>query len=145
MGPTQDIPAPDVYTNSGDRWRGYSTRTASSRGTRSRESSPESPISLGGSLGRDTATGRGAAFCTREAAKVAEGPPEGRDVSRSKGSATQARTTRVILEEMGGARLIAASDSQGGIFNRKGLDARKVLAHKEKGGSVVGYPGSEIR
>ena len=49
----------------------------------------------------------------------------------------------VILEEMVGAKLVAASDSKGGIYNRQGMDAKKVLAHKEKTGSVVGFPGSE--
>ena len=49
----------------------------------------------------------------------------------------------VILEEMVGAKMVAASDSKGGIYNKKGMDPKKVLAHKEKTGSVVGFPGSE--
>jgi glutamate dehydrogenase (NAD(P)+) len=48
----------------------------------------------------------------------------------------------MILEEMG-AKIVAVSDSQGGIYDKKGLGAKEVVAYKEKGGSVVGYPGSE--
>ncbi len=48
----------------------------------------------------------------------------------------------IILQELG-AQLIAASDSRGGVTDRKGMDARKLLEYKEKTGSVVGFPGSE--
>ena len=48
----------------------------------------------------------------------------------------------IILEEMG-AKLVAASDSQGGIYSKKGFDSKKVLGFKEKTGTVVGFPGTE--
>jgi glutamate dehydrogenase/leucine dehydrogenase len=140
IGPDQDIPAPDVYTNSQimawilDTYsliKGYAVPGVVTG----------KPISLGGSLGRDTATGRGAAFCTREAAKVVKLPLKGATFA-VQGFGNAGANYALILEEMG-AKLIAASDSQGGILNRKGLDAKKVLAHKEKVGSVVGYPGAE--
>ncbi|MGD0637345.1 MAG: Glu/Leu/Phe/Val dehydrogenase [Nitrososphaerales archaeon] len=140
IGPDQDIPAPDVYTNSQimawilDTYsliKGYAVPGVVTG----------KPISLGGSLGRDTATGRGAAFCTREASKVVKVPLKGATVA-VQGFGNAGANYALILEEMG-AKLVAASDSQGGIFNRKGLDAKKVLAHKEKGGTVVGYPGAE--
>jgi glutamate dehydrogenase/leucine dehydrogenase len=49
----------------------------------------------------------------------------------------------VIFEKMVGATMVAASDSKGGIYSKKGLDAKKVLAHKERTGSVVGFPGTQ--
>ncbi len=48
----------------------------------------------------------------------------------------------IILEEMG-AKLVAASDSQGGIYSKKGFDSKKVLRFKERTGTVVGFPGTE--
>ncbi len=140
IGPDQDIPAPDVYTNAQvmawilDTYsliKGYSVPGVVTG----------KPVSLGGSLGRDTATGRGAVFCTREAAKVAKVHLKGATVA-VQGYGNAGANYAIILEQMG-AKIIAVSDSQGGILNRKGLDAKKVLAHKEKGGTVVGYPDSE--
>jgi glutamate dehydrogenase/leucine dehydrogenase len=140
IGPDQDIPAPDVYTNAQvmawilDTYsliKGYSVPGVVTG----------KPVSLGGSLGRDTATGRGAVFCTREAAKIAKVHLKGATVV-VQGYGNAGANYAIILEQMG-AKIIAVSDSQGGILNRKGLDAKKVLAHKEKGGTVVGYPGSE--
>src|SRR5271169_6786685 len=132
IGPDQDIPAPDVYTNAQvmawilDTYsliKGYAVPGVVTG----------KPIALGGSLGRDTATGRGAAFCTREAAKVTKVHLKGATVA-VQGYGNAGANFAIILEQMG-AKIIAVSDSQGGILNRKGLDARKVLAHKEKGGS----------
>jgi glutamate dehydrogenase/leucine dehydrogenase len=130
IGPDQDIPAPDVYTNSQimawilDTYsliKGYAVPGVVTG----------KPISLGGSLGRDT----------REAAKAVKVPLKGATFA-VQGFGNAGANYALIMEEMG-AKLIAASDSQGGILNKKGLDAKKVLAHKEKGGTVVGYPGAE--
>lgn len=140
IGPQQDIPAPDVYTNAQvmawilDTYsviEGHSVPAVVTG----------KPVSLGGSLGRDTATGRGAAFCTREAAKVKEIPLKGATFA-VQGFGNAGSNYALILEQMG-AKLIAASDSRGGIYDKKGLDAKKVLAYKEKEGSLVGYAGAE--
>ena len=100
------------------------------------------PVSLGGSLGRDAATGRGAAICTREAARINRLALKGATFA-VQGYGNVGSNYAVILEEMVGAKMVAVSDSKGGIYNRKGIDAKKVLAHKEKTGSVTGFPGSE--
>jgi glutamate dehydrogenase (NAD(P)+) len=100
------------------------------------------PVSLGGSLGREAATGRGAAICTREAAKINGLTLKGAPFA-VQGYGNVGSNYAVILEEMVGARMVAASDSKGGIYNKKGMDAKKVLAHKDKTGSVAGFPGSE--
>jgi glutamate dehydrogenase (NAD(P)+) len=140
IGPDQDIPAPDVYTNA--QVMAWILDTYSLiKGHAVPGVVTGKPVSLGGSLGRDTATGRGAAFCTREAAKVVKVPLKGATVA-VQGYGNAGSNYAIILEEMG-AKIVAVSDSQGGIYDKKGLDAKKVLAYKEKGGSVVGYPGAE--
>jgi glutamate dehydrogenase (NAD(P)+) len=140
IGPDQDIPAPDVYTNA--QVMAWILDTYSLiKGHAVPGVVTGKPISLGGSLGRDTATGRGAAFCTREAAKAMKIPLKGATVA-VQGYGNAGSNYAIILEEMG-AKIIAVSDSQGWIYDRQGLDAKKVLAYKGKGGSVVGYPGAE--
>ena len=140
IGPEQDIPAPDVYTNA--QVMAWILDTYSLiKGHAVPGVVTGKPISLGGSLGRDTATGRGAAFCTREAAKVVKIPLKGATVA-VQGYGNAGSNYAMIVEGMG-AKIVAVSDSQGGIYDKKGLDARKVLTYKEKGGSVVGYPGAE--
>jgi len=140
IGPDQDIPAPDVYTNA--QVMAWILDTYSLiKGHAVPGVVTGKPISLGGSLGRDTATGRGAAFCTREAARAIKLPLKGATMA-VQGYGNAGSNYAVILEEMG-AKLVAASDSQGGIYSRKGLDAKKVLAHKEKTGTVAGFPGAE--
>jgi glutamate dehydrogenase/leucine dehydrogenase len=140
IGPQLDIPAPDVYTNSQvmawilDTYsylQGHSVPAVVTG----------KPVSLGGSLGRDTATGRGAAFCTREAARATKLTLKGATVA-VQGFGNAGSNYALIVESMG-ARLVAASDSRGGVYNKKGLDARKVLAHKDKTGSVLDYPGAQ--
>lgn len=140
IGPDRDVPAPDVYTNA--QVMAWILDTYSQlKGVMVPGVVTGKPISLGGSLGRDTATGRGAAFCTKEAAKVKGLTLKGATFA-VQGFGNAGSNYALILEEMG-ARLIAASDSKGGVLNRRGLDAKKVLQHKEKSGSVVGYSGAE--
>ena len=140
IGPYQDIPAPDVYTN-GQIMAWILDTYSHLQGQPVPGVITGKPIPLGGSLGRDTATGRGAAFCTREAAKVSKLQLKGATMA-VQGFGNAGSHYSIILEGMG-AKLIAASDSQGGILSKKGLDAKKVLRFKEKTGSVVGFPGSE--
>jgi len=140
IGPDQDIPAPDVYTNAQvmswilDTYSLMKGHTVPGVVT-------GKPIPLGGSLGRDTATGRGAAFCTREAAKTKGMALKGASMA-VQGYGNAGSNFAVIMQEMG-AKLVAASDSQGGILSPKGIDAKKLVSFKEKTGTVVGFPGTE--
>jgi len=141
IGPDIDIPAPDVYTNA--QTMAWILDTYSQmKGRMSPAVVTGKPVPLGGSLGREAATGRGAAICTREAAKVNKIALKGASFA-VQGYGNVGSNYAVILEEMVGARMVAVSDSKGGIYSKKGLDAKKVLAHKAKTGSVVGYPGAE--
>jgi len=141
IGPDVDIPAPDVYTNAQTMaWilDTYSTM----KGRMVPAVVTGKPVSLGGSLGREAATGRGAAICTREAARVTKMTLKGAAFA-VQGYGNVGSNYAVILQEMVGAKMVAASDSKGGVYNKRGMDAKAVLAHKEKTGSVVGFPGSE--
>jgi len=141
IGPDVDIPAPDVYTNA--QTMAWILDTYSQmKGRMVPAVVTGKPVSLGGSLGREAATGRGAAICTREAAKVNKMTLKGASFA-VQGYGNVGSNYAVILEETVGAKMVAASDSKGGIYNKRGLDAKKVLEHKEKTGSVVGFPGSE--
>ncbi len=140
IGPYRDIPAPDVYTNA--QVMAWIVDTYSQlKGYMVPEVVTGKPIALGGSLGRDSATGRGAVFCTREAAKVKKLSLKGASfVVQGYGNAGS--NYAEILQRLGG-RLLGAADSKGAIISKNGIDAVKLLEHKEKSGSVVGMPGSE--
>ena len=141
IGPDVDIPAPDVYTNA--QTMAWMLDTYSQmHGRMVPAVVTGKPVSVGGSLGREAATGRGAAICTREAAKVYGMKMKGATFA-VQGYGNVGSNYAVIAEEMVGAKMVAASDSRGGVYNPKGMDAKRLLAHKEKTGSVVGFPGTE--
>ncbi len=140
IGPYKDIPAPDVYTNS--QIMAWIVDTYSTlEGFMSPGVVTGKPISLGGSLGRDKATGRGSVYCTVEAAKVKK-----IDLKKAtfavEGYGNAGAFYAQILQSYG-PKLVAASDSRGAIMNKNGIDADKLIAHKAKTGSVVGFPGSQ--
>ena len=141
MGPERDIPAPDVYTtpqimgwmmDEYSKLRGYSTPGAITG----------KPLSLGGSLGRDDATARGTWFTIREAAKVIGlDLPDARVAIQGFGNA--GTFAAGLGQELFGCRVVAVSDSTGGLYNANGLDYRELLAHKQRTGSVAGFAGAE--
>ena len=140
IGPYKDIPAPDVYTNAQTMaWilDTYSTL----EGHMSPAVVTGKPVPLGGSLGRDKATGRGAVFCTVEAAKVNKV-----DLKKAtfavEGFGNAGANYAEILQGYG-SKLMGASDSQGAIMSKTPMDAARLIAYKEKTGSVVGFPGSQ--
>ena len=140
IGPYKDIPAPDVYTNSQTMaWILDTYNTI--EGSMSPAVITGKPISLGGSLGRDKATGRGAVYTTVEAAKVNK-----LDLKNAtfavQGFGNAGSNFAEILQTYG-PRLMGASDSKGSIMSKSAMDADKLIAYKEKTGSVVGFPGSQ--
>ncbi len=139
IGPYRDIPAPDVYTNS--QIMAWIVDTYSTmKGYMVPGVVTGKPISLGGSLGRDTATGRGAVFCTLEAAKVMKRPVKNATFA-VEGFGNAGANYADILEGYGG-KLVAASDSKGAVISKNGISAKKLIQHKEKTGSVVGMVGT---
>ena len=140
IGPDRDIPAPDVNTNAQtmawimDTFSMHKGYTISGVVT-------GKPIAVGGSLGRNEATARGAVFTLLEASHVLDVPLTGARVSiQGYGNAGSIAADLLAKE---GSTIIAVSDSAGGIFNAKGLDPAKVSAWKREHGTVVGFPGSE--
>jgi len=140
MSPEGDIPAPDVGTNpqvmawimdTYSMHRGYSAPSVVTG----------KPIEIGGSHGRVEATGRGVTICVREAARRLGMPLEGATVV-VQGYGNVGSIAAYLLHDIG-CRVIAVSDSRGGIHNPKGLDPRAVLRHKEATGSVLGFPGAD--
>ena len=140
IGPDSDIPAPDVNTNAQvmawmmdtySMHRGYSV-TGVVTGK---------PVSIGGSEGRQDATGRGVVYMIQEAAKSIDLDLRGARVAvQGFGNAGEAAAR--FLGELG-ARVVAVSDSRGGVFSEDGLDLPLLTRHKQETGSVIGAPRTQ--
>ncbi len=142
IGPHTDIPAPDVYTDAQTMAWIYDTFDSLHPGHNNRAVVTGKPLELGGSVGRDEATARGSLYATEQLIK--RGAVPGMDTLEGIRVAVQgygnAGSTAARLFQEVGARIVAVSDSQGGIYHADGIDAKAVIAHKIKTGSVVGYP-----
>ncbi len=168
IGPERDIPAPDVYTDAQTMaWimdtysmiKGYSVPGVVTG----------KPLHIGGSLGRNEATARGCMFTIREALKKMDYKVISPEVWNNKcetnendncdgdeGNGFMIDEATVAVQGFGnagsiaatllsekGAKVIAVSDSKGGIINKDGLDVNDVIGHKAKTGSVTGFDGTE--
>jgi len=140
IGPGKDIPAPDVYTT-GKEMAQIMDVYSVMHGQGEPAVITGKPLSVGGSLARNVATGLGVAYCVREGAKKIGLKLKGAKVV-IQGYGNAGTFSAEYLEKMG-AKVIAVSDSKGSITNPKGLNSKKVLEYKDKHGSVVGYPGSK--
>jgi len=140
VGVDLDIPAPDVGTNAQimawfiDEYYKVTGRITPGVIT-------AKPICLGGSMGRTAATGRGCYFAAVEASKAYGIPIKGAKVS-IQGYGNVALYAAYNFNDAG-AKIVSVSDSKGGVYNSNGMDPRKLLDHKEKTGSVVGFPGAK--
>lgn len=140
IGPECDIPAPDVYTNS--QIMSWIMDTYSMNiGHSVLGVVTGKPLILGGSPGRNEATARGCVYTILEACKHLK-----KDITKSKvviqGYGNAGAIASILISQEG-ATVIAVSDSQGGIFNEKGLDPQKVLEHKTKTGSVINFDNAQ--
>ncbi len=140
IGPEQDIPAPDVYTNpqvmawimdTYSMMKGYPIPGVVTG----------KPISLGGSLGRNEATGRGVFYTILSASDHLRLPVKGAKVVVQ--GFGNAGSVAAHLLDSNQAYVIAVSDSRGCVYNKNGLDIPKLIMHKETTGTVVDFPGSE--
>jgi glutamate dehydrogenase len=100
------------------------------------------PIAIGGSLGRDEATSRGLMYATREAARELGTKLKGATVAVQGYGNVGYHYARLMAAEQG-SKIVAVSDSTGGIHSSSGFDPVKVLSFKEKTGSVQGFPGTK--
>jgi glutamate dehydrogenase/leucine dehydrogenase len=141
IGPDRDIPAPDVYTNA--QVMAWIADTYSEiHGKRSLGVVTGKPVEIGGSLGRNTATALGCIVAAREALAELEIDAHGTKVA-IQGYGNAGSFVHKFAQELLGARVVAVTDSTGGIYSERGLDFARVLAHKEKTGRVAGFAGTE--
>ena len=135
VGPYRDIPAPDV--NTGPREMAWMYDEYS----KSRGDTPAvitgKPVGLGGSLGRDAATGRGALVALDRIARSRRWTRE--QIRVAVEGFGNAGSWFAQLAHGSGYRVVAVSDSRGGVLNPEGLVPREVLAHKRESGSVVDF------
>jgi glutamate dehydrogenase (NAD(P)+) len=141
LSEAKDVPAPDVYTTPqimawmmdeyevlvGEHHPGVITGK---------------PIPLGGSEGRGDAAARGGIYALREAAKVLGIDLQGKPMA-IQGFGNAGQFAALLGQEILGLKLLAASDSRGGIYNPKGLNSRQVVDYKLKKGSFQGFPGAD--
>jgi glutamate dehydrogenase (NAD(P)+) len=141
IGDRTDVPAPDVYTTPeimgwmmdeyeaivGEHQPGVITGK---------------PLAVGGSAGRGDATARGGICVLREAVKALKMDLAGRTMA-IQGFGNAGQHAALLGAELLGLKLVACSDSQGGIQNPKGLDAKAVVDHKLRTGSLAGFPGAQ--
>ena len=139
IGATRDIPAPDVNTNAQvmawimdqyGRKVGHTPQIVTGK-----------PIALGGSYGREAATGRGCVIIMDEAARDAGLPDEGLTVSIQGFGNVGSWAARIAAEE--GYQVVAVSDVNGGVYKEDGLDVDNLIGFVAETGSVVGFPGTE--
>jgi len=139
IGPNQDIPAPDVNTNPQvmawimdeySRRHGYAPACVTGK-----------PVELGGSLGRNEATGRGVTYLTTLALKDMGMEVAGRTVAIQGIGNVGGHAASLLARE--GCKVVAVSDSRGGLYNPGGLNLAKVNMHKEEAGSLEGFSGAD--
>jgi glutamate dehydrogenase (NAD(P)+) len=139
IGPHVDIPAPDVNTTpqimgwmADEYARKYGPNPAVITGK---------PVVLGGSLGRDAATGRGSLICLERLVRARGWQREDTRVA-VQGYGNAGSWLAILLQELG-YPIVAVSDSRGAVVSDRGLPAAEVLAHKQRTGSVAGFPEAE--
>ena len=137
IGPHTDIPAPDVYTGGKEMAWIMDTYSALKGNYVQPEVITGKPLAIGGSLGRTEATGRGLSFTVREAAKMLKLDMRTSTVA-VQGFGNAGQFAAQLLEEQG-AKVVAVSDSKGGLQNRNGIDIAALRKHKEKKGTIVGF------
>jgi glutamate dehydrogenase (NAD(P)+) len=139
IGPDADIPAPDVNTNATvmgwffdeySRLHGFAPGVVTGK-----------PLELHGSEGRAAATGRGCMFALREVLASDGLALEGQRIAVQ--GFGNVGSWGASLLHAAGAKIIATSDINGGIFAGDGLDVPKLVAHVQRTGSVVGFEGAE--
>ncbi len=140
IGPHSDIPAPDVNTN--PQVMAWMMDTYSMHhGFSIPAVVTGKPLSIGGSEGRNDATATGVLFVTRRTARRIGMPLRGARVSVQGFGNAGSIAARLFHND--GCKIVAVSDSRGGIYNEAGLDPAAVLRYKQERGTVVGYPQAQ--
>lgn len=140
LGPEKDIPAPDVYTTP-QIMAWMMDEFSKITGFNSPAVITGKPLALGGSEGRGDATARGGAYTTREAAKHLN-----IDLSKAtvaiQGFGNAGQFAATLFAKLLGCKIVAVSDTKGGVYSETGIDPDAIVKHKLSTGSVVGFPGT---
>ena len=140
IGPQEDIPAPDMGTDAHvmawimdtySMHRGYSVAGVVTG----------KPLSIGGTLGRLEATGRGLLYVAQEASRQGLTPLAGASVAIQGFGNVGGVAARLLTAE--GCRVVAMSDSSGGVYNERGLDAEALHRFRQEGGKLAQAPGGD--
>ncbi|HET7876587.1 MAG TPA: Glu/Leu/Phe/Val dehydrogenase dimerization domain-containing protein, partial [Methylomirabilota bacterium] len=140
IGPQTDIPAPDVNTNAQvmawimdeySRIHGFSPAVVTGK-----------PVELFGSVGREEATGRGVVFAIEQFLGDLGGGPVADRTFAIQGFGNVGSWAARFIHAAGG-RVVAVSDSRGGVSNREGLDIPALLDHRARKATVRGFPGTD--
>lgn len=144
IGPNTDIPAPDLYTNAQTMAWIYDTYDVLHPGENNRPVVTGKPLDLGGSLGRPEATGQGCFYAAERLLEISPLP-----------GLTSVRGAKIVVQGFGnagsvvarkfqdaGAIIVAVSDSQGGIYDKNGLDLDAIVEQRREHGTVVGMAGT---
>ncbi len=140
LGPEKDIPAPDLGTNASVMAWIFDTFSMN-KGHSVLGVVTGKPLAIGGSLGREEATGRGAVYCLQEALKRRGTPIDGLRVAVQGFGNVGSAFAKHVAEL--GATVVAISDSTGGSHNAGGLDIAAVAAHKQTGAPLREFSGGE--
>jgi len=150
IGENVDVPAPDVNTTP-QIMAWMLDEYQKIKGYKSPATFTGKPISMGGSLGRTEATGRGGLFVLQALLEKARYRPAEREVSSPSNKLTVAVQGFgnvgyyfSKLAHEAGFKIVAVSDSRGGIYDKEGLDPVKVMEYKKKKGAVSGYSGKKV-
>lgn len=142
LGLEKDVPAPDVYTTP-QIMAWMADEFSMMQGYNEFGVITGKPLALGGSAGRGDATAQGGMICLREASKALKMDLNGATTA-IQGYGNAGSFAHKLGKELLGLKVVAVSDSKGGIYNPGGLDYEQVMAHKAKTGSVVNFPGAQF-
>ncbi|HWG55756.1 MAG TPA: Glu/Leu/Phe/Val dehydrogenase [Gaiellaceae bacterium] len=140
IGPEKDIPAPDIGTDESVMAWIFDTFSMN-KGHSVLGVVTGKPLAIGGSLGRREATARGALYCIEDVLKQDRRRIDGLKVAVQGAGKVGGGLARMLGER--GARVIAISDSQGGLYSAKGIDVTAALTHKAEHGSFAGFRGGD--
>jgi glutamate dehydrogenase (NAD(P)+) len=140
IGPEKDIPAPDVGTSPREMAWIFDTYSMN-KGHSVLGVVTGKPLTVGGSLGRLEATSRGGLYCLLEALKKQGLSVAGLSVAIQGFGNVGSYLAQFLADE--GAKVVAVSDSGGGVYNPKGIDVPAVLAFKQETHSLAGFRGGD--
>ncbi|MFX1450702.1 MAG: Glu/Leu/Phe/Val dehydrogenase, partial [Promethearchaeota archaeon] len=142
IGPHKDIPAPDMNTNK-QIMAWFMDTYSMDVGETTLGVVTGKPVELGGSLGREEATGRGLLYVIEKIYEKKGLTLDKNTTVAVQGFGNVGSTVAMLLYEEHKCKIIAISDIKGGIYNPAGIDPFKLKEYEEKTGSVINYEGTE--